>query len=34
MTIEQPPAFNPFDPNFRKDPYPVYKRLQGESPVH
>jgi cytochrome P450 len=34
MTNAQPVAFNPFDPAFRRDPYPVYRRLQDESPVH
>ncbi len=38
MTTEQsasgPILFNPFDPNFRSDPYPVYQRLREESPVH
>jgi cytochrome P450 len=34
MANAQPVAFNPFDPNFRRDPYPVYRRLQDESPVH
>jgi cytochrome P450 len=27
-------AFNPFDPAFRSDPYPTYRRLRNESPVH
>lgn len=26
-------GFNPFDPEFRKDPYPVYRRLRAEAPV-
>lgn len=26
--------FNPLDPNFRIDPYPVYERLRIQSPVH
>ena len=38
MTTEQaasePILFNPFDPSFRADPYPVYRRLRDESPVH
>jgi cytochrome P450 len=29
-----PVIFNPFDPGFRVDPYPVYRRLREESPVH
>ena len=27
-------AFNPFDPEFRRDPYPTYARLRTEDPVH
>lgn len=39
MTTAQPTpldalAFNPFDPAFRSDPYPTYRRLRAESPVH
>ncbi len=39
MTMAQPTptealAFNPLDPGFRNDPYPTYRRLQTESPVH
>jgi cytochrome P450 len=39
MTTAQPTpmdalAFNPFDPAFRSDPYPTYRRLRNESPVH
>ncbi len=35
MTTEQQPiAFNPLDPAFREDPYPVYSRLVREDPVH
>jgi cytochrome P450 len=26
--------FNPFDPKFRADPYPFYRRLRLEDPVH
>ena len=26
--------FNPFDPAFRADPYPVFRRLREEEPVH
>jgi cytochrome P450 len=37
MTIEGPPAeqpyFNPFDPDFRANPYPYYKRLYGRPPA-
>jgi cytochrome P450 len=28
------PTFDPFDPVFRTDPYPIYKRLREENPVH
>ena len=34
MTIAEPVVFNPFDPSFRVDPYPVYKRLLEQEPVH
>lgn len=27
-------VFNPFDPGFRIDPYPVYTRLLNEAPIH
>jgi len=27
-------VFNPFDPDFRADPYPTYRRLREEDPVH
>jgi len=27
-------SFNPFDPEFRKDPHPIYDRLRTEQPVH
>lgn len=27
-------SFNPFDPEFRKDPHPFYDRLREEQPVH
>lgn len=27
-------GFNPFDPHFREDPYPVYERLRNDDPVH
>lgn len=26
--------FNPFDPNFRINPYPIYERLRTEDPIH
>ncbi len=28
------PTFDPFDPVFRTDPYPVYARMREENPVH
>ena len=35
MTTEQQPiVFNPLDPAFRENPYPVYSRLVREDPVH
>jgi cytochrome P450 len=34
VTVTEPLAFNPFDPGFRIDPYPTYRRLQAEDPVH
>jgi cytochrome P450 len=30
----EPPFFNPFDPATRSDPYPMYRRLLEEDPVH
>jgi cytochrome P450 len=30
---QPPPMFNPFDPAFRADPYPVYRRMHEEAPV-
>ena len=33
MAVEAPP-FNPFDPEFRADPYPFYARLREHQPVH
>jgi cytochrome P450 len=34
MTTDvQPVMFNPFDPEFRKNPYPTYQRLLEEDPV-
>ena len=29
-----PVEFNPFDPEFRNNPYPLYHRLRTEDPVH
>jgi cytochrome P450 len=29
-----PLMFNPFDPAYRADPYPVFRRLREEQPVH
>jgi cytochrome P450 len=29
-----PPRFNPFDEAFRRDPYPVYRALRDQEPVH
>ena len=34
VTVTEPLGFNPFDPGFRVDPYPVYRRLLAEDPVH
>jgi len=34
VTVTEPLAFNPFDPGFRVDPYPIYRRLLNEDPVH
>jgi cytochrome P450 len=36
MTTDQTAAtfFNPFDPAFRADPYPTYRRLIAEAPTH
>ncbi len=35
MTTDAPQlVFNPFDPEFRKDPYPTYHRFLAEDPVH
>jgi cytochrome P450 len=28
------PIFNPFDPVTRADPYPIYRRLREEDPIH
>ena len=34
MTTANPVVLNPIDPEFRKNPYPTYKRLLEELPVH
>jgi cytochrome P450 len=31
--IADPVVFNPFDPTWRADPYPFYRRLRAEAPV-
>src|SRR5438309_5802813 len=31
---DPPILFNPFEPGFRADPYPVYRQLRETSPVH
>ncbi len=33
-TIQEPILFNPLDPNFRANPYPIYRRILSEDPVH
>ena len=33
MTTDAKVTFNPFDPEFRKNPYPTYHRLLVEDPV-
>ncbi|MEO1465988.1 MAG: cytochrome P450, partial [Cyanobacteria bacterium J06633_1] len=33
MTIETV-KFNPFSPEFHANPYPTYKRLQTDDPIH
>ena len=33
-TTEVAPVFDPFDPAFRADPYPLYRRLREENPIH
>ena len=30
----EPLVFNPFDPEFRVDPYKSYRRFLAEDPVH
>ena len=34
MSSAEPIVFNPLDPAFRLDPYPLYKRLREEEPIH
>ena len=34
MSQVAPVTFNPFEPNFRIDPYSTYRRLRSEDPVH
>lgn len=34
MSTTEPLVFNPFDPEFRADPYPTYRRLREEDPMH
>jgi cytochrome P450 len=34
MATTEPLVFNPFDPTFRVDPYPTYRRLREEDPRH
>ena len=34
MTTTQPIVFNPIDPTFRANPYPIYERILAEDPVH
>ncbi len=33
-TTEVAPVWDPFDPAFRTDPHPIYRRLREENPVH
>ena len=33
-TVATPLVFNPFDPAFRADPYPTYRRFREEDPAH
>jgi cytochrome P450 len=33
-TAEVAPSFDPFDPAFRVDPYPLYQRMREENPIH
>jgi cytochrome P450 len=34
MSLEAPVRFNPFSAEFRRDPYPLYRRLRETRPVH
>lgn len=34
LNTKRPLLYNPFDPRLRADPYPVYRRLRDEDPVH
>ena len=34
MTTSEQIEFNPLDPAFRVDPYPMYRRLLEEAPVY
>lgn len=34
MTSEAPLRFDPYDYEFHEDPYPTYRRLRAEAPVH
>src|SRR4026208_596048 len=34
MSDVEPLAFNPFDPAFRVDPYPTYRRMREEEPTY
>jgi cytochrome P450 len=33
VSAQGPPIFNPYDPGWRKDPYPFYRRLRNEAPI-
>ena len=34
MAEARPLIYDPFDPDTQQDPYPVYRRLRDEDPVH
>lgn len=34
VTVDPPIRFNPFSAEFRRDPYPLYRRLREARPVH
>ncbi len=34
LNTKRPLLYNPFDPGLRADPYPAYRRLRDEDPVH